>query len=320
MPENYKQYDGRWANYPYAGQNMAAAGCGPTATADIIEKLPTEIADWMTAHGYASNGQGTYWGAPKAALEAYGIGARQLNSGSLYGNAGSSAENTWLSEMKTGKYYGILLMGPGVFTTGGHFICITQVDGNNKCYVHDPASAARDGWHPWSDFRGAVKIFYLAARKDGEITPAAEIWQDTLSYPLFQSKATKYAQMHLNNYVSFFNLEVDGIIGYQTLKAMIGALQYACNVDYGSGLEVDGYWGRKTEAALKGHWVQMGEKQELVRAVQILLLARGDDPIEIDASFGEHTLTAVKTFQRDTGLEVDGVAGFGTIRKLIFVI
>ena len=154
MPENYKQYDGRWAGYPYAGENMSAAGCGPTAVADIVGVLPTEIADWLTNHGYASNGYGTSWYGPTAALDAYGMNGQQLNSGSLYGSAGTSAENTWLSKMKTGAYYGILLMGPGNFTSGGHFICIVQTDANNRCYVHDPASAARDGWHDWSDFRG----------------------------------------------------------------------------------------------------------------------------------------------------------------------
>lgn len=167
MPENYKQYDGRWAGYPYAGENMSAAGCGPTAVADIAGVLPTEIADWLTAHGYASNGYGTSWYGPTAALDAYGLNGQQLNSGSLYGSAGTSAENTWLSKMKTGSYYGILLMGPGNFTSGGHFICIVQTDANNRCYVHDPASAARDGWHNWSDFSGDVKIFYLADKKGG---------------------------------------------------------------------------------------------------------------------------------------------------------
>ena len=54
--------------------------------------------------------------------------------------------------------------------------------------------------------------------------------------------------------------------------------------------------------------------QELVRAVQILLLARGDDPQKVDANFGDNTLIAV------IGLAADGVAGFDTIRKLLFVI
>ena len=62
--------------------------------------------------------------------------------------------------------------------------------------------------------------------------------------------------------------------------------------------------------------------------MQILLLARGDDPQKVDANFGDNTLIAVKQFQKDAvkqfqkdiGLVADGVAGFDTIRKLLFVI
>lgn len=167
--QNYKQYDSRWAAKAYAGQNMSAAGCGPTSTADIVNDLPPNVADWMTARGYASNGSGTYWSAIPAALDAYGYGGQQLNTGNLYGTYNSSTERNWKNQMSTGKYYGILLMGPGVFTSGGHFICITEFDGS-RCYVHDPASSARDGWHYWSDFAGCVKVFYLANRKDGGST------------------------------------------------------------------------------------------------------------------------------------------------------
>lgn len=63
-----------------------------------------------------------------------------------------------------------------------------------------------------------------------------------------------------------------------------------------------------------------GETAGAGSAVQILLLARGDDPQKVDANFGDNTLIAVKQFQKDIGLAADGVAGFDTIRKLLFVI
>ena len=142
-------------------------------------------------------------------------------------------------------------------------------------------------------------------------------WQDNLNYPLLHSEATTRAQQHLNNYVNW-KLEIDGYLGKKTLQAMIAAIQYALNVDYKAGLAVDGYWGANTERAINGHWVELGSSQELVRALQIDLLARGDDPIQIDGSFGKNTKVAVETFQRDTGLTKDGVAGIKTFRKLIF--
>ena len=142
-------------------------------------------------------------------------------------------------------------------------------------------------------------------------------WQDKLNYPLLHSDATKRAQIHLNNYVNW-KLDVDGYLGKKTLQAMIAAIQYALNADYKAGLTVDGLYGSKTEAALKSRILEMGSSGELVRALQIDLLARGDDPIQIDGSFGKNTKTAVETFQRDTGLTKDGVAGIKTFSSLIF--
>ena len=68
MATDYKQYDSRWASKSYAGGTMANSGCGPTADADVIDRSPVEVADWMTAHGYASNGSGTYWEGIPAAI------------------------------------------------------------------------------------------------------------------------------------------------------------------------------------------------------------------------------------------------------------
>ena len=64
--------------------------------------------------------------------------------------------------MKTGKYYGILLMGAGYFCRTGHFIAIKQVDDNNRAYALDVAYSPRSGWHDWSVYQG------MAARPDDE--------------------------------------------------------------------------------------------------------------------------------------------------------
>ena len=147
----------------------------------------------------------------------------------------------------------------------------------------------------------------------------AQCWQDTLAYPLFYSEMTKNAQIHLNNYVNA-GLEIDGYIGPATLIGLFMALQYACNCDFAACLVVDGIWGPKTEAAIKGHYVSKGESQELARAVQIFLLARGYDPGPVDGDFESKSEAATIRFQTDHGLAADGVAGFDTIRKLLFVI
>ena len=298
MPENYKQYDSRWANKAYAGQNMAAAGCGPTSTADIVGKLPTEIADWLTSHGYVSDGYGTYWYGPTAALEAYGFTARQLNSSSLYGIRGGSAENTWLAEMKTGKYYGILLMGPGVFTSGGHFICITQTDGNNRCYVHDPASADRDGWHNWSDFQGCVKVFYLAEKKDGGSTGQATTSGgsytvksgDTLSKIAADWGVTVAELAEYNGIPNPNIINVGQIIKIPSTNNQSGGAAYMFEVrDIG-----------------------IGSQGNDVLLAQEILKSRGFYKGDLDKSFGEQTKSAVIAYQKDRNGgagPVDGIVG-----------
>ena len=164
---DYLQNDPRWANHPYSspGGTMADSGCGPTAIADVVCELPPTVADYMTAAGYAAPyGQGTYWAGIIPTCEHFGFSGVQLNGNDLYGQRATNTEKQWITLMQTGDYYGILLMGKGYFTQGGHFIAIEEVSYDSaKCY--DPAWSARSGWHTWYDYyQGCVKVFYLVEK------------------------------------------------------------------------------------------------------------------------------------------------------------
>ena len=107
----FNQYDPRWSRKAYAGRTMAASGCGPTAIANIVSSkhsgvTPADIADWLTSHGYASNGNGTYWSGIKAALDAYGCPAIQ-----------HSSMQPFFDEMAKGNRWGVILFRAG--TRGG---------------------------------------------------------------------------------------------------------------------------------------------------------------------------------------------------------
>ena len=132
------------------------------------------------------------------------------------------------------------------------------------------------------------------------------------------STLVRDAQIHLNNYVGA-GLAVDGIYGPASQKAGVRAVQQAMNMDYGAGLAVDGIWGSRSDGALRGHYVEYGERQELVRAVQILLLLRKVNPNGVDGSFGDGMLAAVRQYQSGAGLAVDGVVGYNTIKALAAV-
>lgn len=125
-------------------------------------------------------------------------------------------------------------------------------------------------------------------------------------------------QIHCNNFCGA-GLETDGSRGPATVKGGIKAVQQAMNLDYGAGLAVDGIWGPASDAALRGHTVRLGEVQHMVTALQILLLFRGYDPngVESPGSCGDGCVAAVRRYQADHGLTVDGIAGYNTFMSMM---
>lgn len=130
------------------------------------------------------------------------------------------------------------------------------------------------------------------------------------------NQIVKDGQIHARNFAAK-GLGADGIRGANTIKASIKVLQQAMNLDYGAGLTVDGKWGRKSEAALGRHTVRRSEKQYMVTALQILLMLKGYYCNGVDGHFGAGCEKAVRQYQADHGLTVDGIAGYNTFKSLI---
>lgn len=127
----------------------------------------------------------------------------------------------------------------------------------------------------------------------------------------------KTAQKALN---SKFNsgLTVDGVWGSACKKAYIAAVQSALNSVYKTGLTVDGIWGTNTENACAAHILSVGMNNLYVGVLQIGLYAHNISTAGgIDCDFGESTKSGVISFQRNQGLEADGIAGRDTFKKLI---
>ena len=125
-------------------------------------------------------------------------------------------------------------------------------------------------------------------------------------------------QQHSINFTGH-SIAVDGVRGPKTQANIARCFQHAINLDYKKSLAVDGAFGKNSKAALDEHYVKKGEKQYLVTAVEIALMCRGYDPsgVECPGKFGDGLEKAVKQFQADRGLKVDGIAGRNTILKLI---
>lgn len=320
MIYDFIQSDYRWSYHPYAGENMAVAGCGPTSVADVTGELPPNVADWLTDHGYASNGQGTYWGGIAPACEAYGFSAVQLNSGDLYGQYNTNVEKNWLNQMKSGKYYGILLMGRGYFCSSGHFIAIKQVDDNNNAYALDVAYSPRSGWHSWDTYQGMVKVFYLVENKDAAKTDKFTF--TTRQIRLGDTGIDVWRLQMILKARGYYNGKIDRSFGIQTQTAVIAFQKKA-------GLVQDGICGPMTWATLLGlgsvggRWivdeVKIGDmKNKSVLLCQEFLKASGyGKDLTLDWNFGEKTKEALQKFQYAAKLNATGVFDKATARHMI---
>jgi peptidoglycan hydrolase-like protein with peptidoglycan-binding domain len=135
--------------------------------------------------------------------------------------------------------------------------------------------------------------------------------------------AVKVAQQALEDRgYSVGRAGVDGMFGIYTYRAVLdyqfdrsdgqwGALTYP--------LAVDGSVGPRTWGRLSPVTVSIGSKGEGVQLLQAILTDSGVpewDPKGIDGSFGPHTDQAVRNFQSDLSLIVDGSVGPVTWRCL----
>lgn len=140
----FHQWDSRWGYKPYGSHGtIASSGCGPTSAAMVITGLqgnlgnldenhdgildPAEAADYSVAHGFRCE-DGTDWGYFASIGRATGLNVRQYSV---------SQYQQVYNELKAGHPV-IASMGPGHFTSGGHFIVLVSVLPNGKIKVNDP--------------------------------------------------------------------------------------------------------------------------------------------------------------------------------------
>lgn len=113
----------------------------------------------------------------------------------------------------------------------------------------------------------------------------------------------------------WLGVDVDGVYGNQTKTALIKELQTVLNEQYGSNLAVDGIFGSKTASAIQN--LKKGSTGDLVAVLQGFLICKGYSTVGLDGDFGAQTDKAVRAFQSNNGLYVDGIAGKATFAKLV---
>lgn len=125
-------------------------------------------------------------------------------------------------------------------------------------------------------------------------------------------------QQHSINFTGH-TIATDGIKGSDTMRNVRRCVQHAINLDYGKGLDPDGYFQTKSKKAFGNHYVKRGEKQYMVTALEIALMCHGYNPngVECPGQFGSGLEACVKQYQRDHGLSSDGIAGRNTFFSLM---
>lgn len=132
------QWDERWGYTEYAGELMGLSGCGPTCLSmvclyllDDASYAPRYIAQFATENGYSVSGNGSSWTLISEGGEKLGLDVTEI----------PLDENRIIRNLEVGNPI-ICVMGPGFFTSTGHFIVMTEYeDGYVK--VNDPNSPNR---------------------------------------------------------------------------------------------------------------------------------------------------------------------------------
>lgn len=131
------QWDPMWGYKEYAGNYAGLAACGPTCLSMVAYYLtgdpkydPVYMMEYAEANGHCGNRQGTYWSLfTEGAVEMGFIVKEEYKT-----------ERKLISVLEEGKLI-ILSVGPGHFTSAGHFIVLTGYE-DGYFTVNDPNSYA----------------------------------------------------------------------------------------------------------------------------------------------------------------------------------
>lgn len=141
---HFLQWDERWGYHTYGSGVLGVTGCGPTCLSMVIVGLtgdkaqsPAAVSDFSEQNGFYVDGAGTSWDLMTVGAESFGLNSTVV----------SLSEDSMVAELEAGNPL-ILNVGPGDFTSYGHFIVITGYE-NGMFIVSDPNSKklSSEGWY-----------------------------------------------------------------------------------------------------------------------------------------------------------------------------
>lgn len=149
----FMQWDVRWGYKTYGSDMAAITACGPLCLSMVAyyftgdpDMSPDKMMDFAVEEGYCVKGKGTAWTLIGEGAEKLGLSSKEL----------PLSEGVIRRELAKGNPV-ICVMGPGVFTTTGHFIVLTGYE-DGKFRVNDPNSLRRSNklWS-YSEFYDQIR-------------------------------------------------------------------------------------------------------------------------------------------------------------------
>lgn len=147
-PIHYLQYDTRWGSIMFSNhgdpkQTIKSSGCGAASFAMVAATFlnqdpkitPPDVAKVILSNNYRTYNNGVDWGFFPFAAQKYGLSFKQ-----------SYSTDEAMEALKKGALV-IASMGPGYFTTEGHYILLWGLDESGdqagQVLVNDPNSEIR---------------------------------------------------------------------------------------------------------------------------------------------------------------------------------
>jgi len=131
----FLQWDPMWGYEKYGSDIIGITGCGPTCLAMVgyhltgdTEMTPDKVAAFAEKNGYYASGYGSSWTLISEGSADFGLQATEL----------PLVKKKMTDALEAGNPI-ILALGPGDFTTTGHYIVLTGWDGE-AFRVNDPNS------------------------------------------------------------------------------------------------------------------------------------------------------------------------------------
>ena len=168
----FMQWDERWGYDKYGTGCIGTSGCGPTALSMVSMYVlkdttltPRKMAQFAIKEGYCIPGNGSSWSLMDKGGTKLGMKVTKV----------SNSEDAIKKQLKKGNPI-VAIMGKGYFTTGGHYIVLTDyVDGKIKVNDSNSYINSEKLWK-YSDIKGQIRnlwAFSKPATTSNKATPKA---------------------------------------------------------------------------------------------------------------------------------------------------